>query len=416
MALIVITSAGTLGDHLPYLALGQELQRRGHAVRVAFNSGMCGYARAAGLDVVECGPPGLDEFKARAAAVDFDELHPDSRSPQDIAHLYRTVLRKRIAQTWPDLLAACADADMLVCAQQQKLLGPRVSARLKLPWVDASVIPAIHAPHRPSSMGRKGGLSGVFEAVTHECLVQEGLAATSPAPPVGRLLAASEAFCEPGVGPDRHLTGFWFYEADTPQAAANEGLQRFLRDYPEPLVLSYSSYPLLQPAAELGLYAQAAGLLDKGLVVQSGWAGFHKDMLPPSVTRNAVFMTGFIPQDALFAQAGAVMHHGGIGTIARALRQGCPMVVAPHGNDQFHNARRVVELGVGAAIHPLKISPQGLAQVLTKRVLSAETRQRASALAGRICLENGPAAAAGWMETWLTQTTPAQATPPNHWH
>ena len=92
------------------------------------------------------------------------------------------------------------------------------------------------------------------------------------------------------------------------------------------------------------------------------------------------------------------------------------MVVAPHSNDQFYNARRVVQLGVGAAIHPLKISPQGLAQVLTKRVLSAETRQRASALAGRICLENGPAAAAGWMETWLTQTTPAQATPPNHWH
>ena len=416
MALIVITSAGTLGDHLPYLALGQELQRRGHAVRMAFNAGMCGYARAAGLEVQECGPPGLDEFKARVAAADFDELHPDPRSPQDIAHLFRTVLRKRIATTWPDLLAACADADMLVCADQQQLLGPRVSARLKLPWVDASVMPALHAPHRPSSMGRKEGLSGILEVVTHECLVLEGLATTAPAPPVGRLLAASEAFCEPGVGPDRHLTGFWLYQADPAQQAVNQGLQRFLRDYPEPLVLSYSSNPLLQPAAELGVYAQAAGLLGKGLVVQSGWAGFHRDMLPPSVARDAVFMTGFIPQDALFAQASAVMHHGGIGTLARALRQGCPMVVAPHSNDQFYNARRVVELGVGAAIHPLKISPQGLAQVLTERVLSAETRQRASALAGRIRSEDGPAAAAGWLETWLTQSTPAQTTLPNHQH
>jgi UDP:flavonoid glycosyltransferase YjiC (YdhE family) len=40
MARIVITSAGTLGDYLPFIYLGKKLHARGHSVCLAFNPTM----------------------------------------------------------------------------------------------------------------------------------------------------------------------------------------------------------------------------------------------------------------------------------------------------------------------------------------------------------------------------------------
>jgi len=52
MANIVIYTSGTLGDHLPFIALGRALADRGHGVRLAINQAMHAYARRAGLDAV----------------------------------------------------------------------------------------------------------------------------------------------------------------------------------------------------------------------------------------------------------------------------------------------------------------------------------------------------------------------------
>lgn len=49
----------------------------------------------------------------------------------------------------------------------------------------------------------------------------------------------------------------------------------------------------------------------------------------------------------LFKNAAAVIHHGGIGTSATALAQGCPQLVVPFAHDQFDNAKRLERLGVG---------------------------------------------------------------------
>jgi len=58
-----------------------------------------------------------------------------------------------------------------------------------------------------------------------------------------------------------------------------------------------------------------------------------------------VLFADFLPQDWLFARAACSIQHGGIGTIARALRAGCPILVEPFGNDQLYNASRVSLLG-----------------------------------------------------------------------
>ena len=48
----------------------------------------------------------------------------------------------------------------------------------------------------------------------------------------------------------------------------------------------------------------------------------------------------------------AVVHHGGAGTTAAALRAGIPSVVIPFFADQFYWGSRVTKLGVGPATLP----------------------------------------------------------------
>jgi UDP:flavonoid glycosyltransferase YjiC (YdhE family) len=49
MATIILYTEGTLGDHLPFIALGQALTSRGHRVRLVMNQALHPYARRAGI-------------------------------------------------------------------------------------------------------------------------------------------------------------------------------------------------------------------------------------------------------------------------------------------------------------------------------------------------------------------------------
>lgn len=89
----------------------------------------------------------------------------------------------------------------------------------------------------------------------------------------------------------------------------------------------------------------------------------------------------------LFPRVRAVVHHGGAGTTAAALRAGRPSIVLPLLGDQLYWGRRVADLG--AAEVPIQL-----------RQVTAED------LAGRIeraCTDADMAAAAGRLSAILTQ-------------
>jgi len=65
------------------------------------------------------------------------------------------------------------------------------------------------------------------------------------------------------------------------------------------------------------------------------------------------------------------------------------MVIEPYGNDQFYNARQVVTLEIGAAMHPHRLSSAGLARVLHEKVLQPECRARVKAIGAVLRAEDG---------------------------
>ena len=65
-------------------------------------------------------------------------------------------------------------------------------------------------------------------------------------------------------------------------------------------------------------------------------------LLPPFVRHCQ-----FAPFQELFPYCTAVVHHGGIGTVAKALATGTPQLILPLAFDQRDNAMRVKRLGAG---------------------------------------------------------------------
>ncbi len=114
--------------------------------------------------------------------------------------------------------------------------------------------------------------------------------------------------------------------------------------------------------------------------------------LPPYVRHCA-----FAPFHELFPHCAAVVHHGGVGTAARALAAGVPQLILPLAYDQTDNAVRVQKLGVGDWLNVRGRSGGAMARALT-RLLRPAVRERCRAVAAQFGKDDGLDAAAEWME------------------
>jgi sterol 3beta-glucosyltransferase len=93
--------------------------------------------------------------------------------------------------------------------------------------------------------------------------------------------------------------------------------------------------------------------------------GWDRSLLDSLAASPSVYCAGSLPHGWLFAQAAAVVHHGGFGTTAAGLRSGAPSIVIPHIIDQFAWGQTVSKLGAGPAPIPrARLSPVALAQAI----------------------------------------------------
>ena len=120
-------------------------------------------------------------------------------------------------------------------------------------------------------------------------------------------------------------------------------------DAERPRVLLTLSTTVMDGQAELiDRVCGAAVGLDVGAVLTLG----------PAVDRDAVRVpdgvdvVGFADHDSLMPDSAAVIGHGGLGTVLRALAHGVPQLLLPLGRDQAFNADRVEQLEAGIRLSP----------------------------------------------------------------
>ncbi len=383
MARIVVTGYGTAGDMVPLLALGETLRDRGHEVLAAVNPWAVPLFRNAGLDATALGPRfGPEEAAAHHHLFDARgrwaaARHREAADLTDWPRHYR------------ELAGACRThgAELLVAGATLDPAG-WLAEDLGIPWVrvflsDAppelpplSVLPGDH-PYLP-----------LF------------LASGPPRRRAGSGLLTRTGFALPD---DRAQPG---WTEPTPELRAflgpvgRPGAERPRRWREGPLVLLPGSTPLADPAAVAAAHVEAAGVLGRRLVVQGGWAGLGRGMLPADLAADHVFFADTLPHDWLLRRAAAAVLSGRPGTLARALRAGCPLLVEPRGRDAFANGARVLEMGVGAVLDPRRLSAETVRRMLEERVMLPLVQRRCRRVARRLAGGDGAAEACDALETW----------------
>jgi UDP:flavonoid glycosyltransferase YjiC (YdhE family) len=102
-----------------------------------------------------------------------------------------------------------------------------------------------------------------------------------------------------------------------------------------------------------------------------------------------VFAAEYAPYSELFSRAAAVVHSGGIGTIAQTLRAGVPSVVVPYAADQPDNAYRLARLGASRTIARRDYSARNVVSALEDILRHPQYRACAQAASRQILGEDG---------------------------
>jgi rhamnosyltransferase subunit B len=101
----------------------------------------------------------------------------------------------------------------------------------------------------------------------------------------------------------------------------------------------------------------------------------YRDHIPGNLP-SFIYHLEFAPLSDLLTKAVAIVHYGGIGTAARALRAGIPQCISPRETDQFDNAQRLERIGVARSIVQKRISPSSIATTLRELLTSKAIAER----------------------------------------
>ncbi|MER5433956.1 glycosyltransferase [Streptomyces sp. NPDC002588] len=385
---VVLFAAGSRGDVQPCLALGRALTLRGDTVRVLASSRYQHLIAGAGLDFH---PLPADPAEIIASA-EGQELLAGRSNPVAFIRRVDRVLRPHIMPMLEETQAGAKGAD-LVLAPTFGLLGVHLSQYLRVPHAVIHFQPsqptkAFPHPFAPAARMLGGwGNRLSFDAVDlGSWLVcrkfvntwrRDGLglpalsltAALRQARRAPVLCAFSPAVVPRPAdwGPNVHMTGFWHHEQ--PSWKPPQRLLDFLAGGPPPVYVGFGSMRTADPAATDAVVRTAL----RRARLRGVLAG------DPATSEDDILVVGDTPHHWLFPRMAAVVHHGGAGTTAAALRAGRPALVCPFFGDQAYWAARVRELGAG----PPPLPAGELAVPVLARRLHALTRHAPYAEAAR---------------------------------
>ena len=145
-----------------------------------------------------------------------------------------------------------------------------------------------------------------------------------------------------------------------------------------PIYFGFGSTPIQSPSDTIGMITAACTELGERALIYSGESGSnciaHSDQ---------VKLVGPTNYAAVFPICRAVVHHGGAGTTAAALRAGIPMVVLWDVADQPIWAAQVIRMKVGCAQRLSTTTRESLVAHV-RRILAPQYATRACEVAARM--------------------------------
>jgi sterol 3beta-glucosyltransferase len=437
---ITILAYGSRGDVQPYLALALGLAKAGHHVRLAapeiFHLVIRSYAESyCPLNLSFYALPG-DPAHLMQSAGGGGWSTRWLPYPARMALIVLNYIAPLAASLFESAVDACRDADLVIHSLLTTMVGHQAAHQRGIPDLSALVFPVFSPTSAfpnplfrpwPSWMrvfgSRAAGFGPRYNFLTHRefsrmfwhgsrlgirhlrhgvgCLETprewlfdwpDGiLPHANPKNPTPVLYGISRHALPRPADWDKHthLTGYWFLES-TPDWQPPADLQQFLEDGPPPVYIGFGSL-IPRDAKRLSRITLAA-LEQTGqrVVLSGGWGGLKAELSQNSALNGRVYQINEVPFDWLFPRMAAVVHHGGMGTTAAALRAGVPSVIVPFTFDQPFWGRQVHTLGAGPQpIPPHRLTADLLAGSICAILEDADMRNRSAEIGRMIQEEDG---------------------------
>ena len=119
-----------------------------------------------------------------------------------------------------------------------------------------------------------------------------------------------------------------------------------------------------------------------------------------------VHVERYLPQSLVLPSCDLVVCHAGSGTTLSALSCGLPVLALPQEANQFWNADRVADLGVGEQIRPAEMTVETVGDAVGRLLEEPSYRAQARRLADEIAAIPGPDDAVAALEALVTPAAP----------
>jgi UDP:flavonoid glycosyltransferase YjiC (YdhE family) len=432
MARIVITTFGSSGDINPYVALGLTLRARGHEVVFAVEEGFRDVVASAGFPVHHLTGDAMAALAPRMTKL-LGKTNPLTSMRVLVEDYLVPTLRPRIR----DLLAACDGADLLVASASQiaaEFVADLTSIPLVIVTLTPITVPSAYIEPQPqplplpprlqraanrASWALGTGLVGrIFDQPVNRARAEYGLRPykhwmyTGASNTAARLVAVavSPAFCPAPLDwpPFVRETGFLYW--DRPSAwHAPEELSAFFAA-PGPVVAVSTGSMSLHTAAAFGAFYRDSIAAARTTGARALVIGAPREALPDPLPADVLALP-FAPFSEVYPRCAAVIHHGGIGTTAQALRAGAPQLVVPWAVDQFWTGAQVRRIGAGRTVQRRAYTAARASAALRDLLQNPRYRARCDAIAAQIAAEDGAATLCDGLDTVLVGASAGQRVP-----
>lgn len=407
MGRFFLTSRGSWGDINPFLGLGCELKKRGHEVTLISNEFHRAYAEKLAFDFVPYAPVSayLEEQEANRG-IGRPDAPANSVSPQERLHRWHL---PELRATYAALAERADPRDSVIVARSWTLAGRLAQERLGIPLATVYITPPesvrlwIGVPllNRPPPsrwiydklcVPRIDRFYDQQYSFINEFRAEIGLA------PVEHIQSSWLESPQLSLGlwpdwfyprqahwsPEMRMPGFVLHETRADEPLAPE-VESFLSAGEPPVVFAAGTFRSGGAEEFFSTSLEVCRRLGRRGIFLSESRAQVPASLPESI---ATF--SYVPLHKLLPRSAALVHHGGIGTAARALEAGLPQFLVPLFFDQPINAMRLIKLGVADAVRERDYRVDKVVPMLQKLLTSPRVREACATLARRMA---GPDAA-----------------------
>lgn len=449
---LLLFTMGSRGDVQPIVALAGALQSSGYAVRLMTNLNNVPMAEKFGVSAVGV------HFDVEAL-IEHEPLMQQAIEKGDM-YKFMQFLQKRGAEDFPSVLDKQLEEvrtfrpDALLATFVEAAQARAIGLAFKIPVVHiwlSTAFPSGEVPvfGLPSYLPRCLHLSAWFafnfilfyvdRSTKYKALEERipGCLKFLPQSFSQFMLDKMHPIEPQVVGVSRHLmksrptdwpaelqpifTGCWVVGAAEQERLMKAGdlnfggesrdrLERFLAAGEKPVYIGWGSMVTGKPERMTCFAVRGLMLAKKRGIVLGGWAGLCPERLVgeagaeelQAYAAEHVLFVKTAPHEWLFPRCAAVVHPGGAGTTAAALRSGVPSIVIPCAFDQFTNATDTEASGAGIGLRQFsKVKESDLAAAITRATSDSSMIARAAELGKLLKAEDGAAAATAALDSFF---------------